>query len=473
MKILYVGGEALPYASTGGLGDVLGALPAALKAYSPEDDVRMVMPLHGKISPEWREKMTKVAEFTVQLAWRCQYCGVWSLEKDGVTVYFIDNEYYFKRPRLYGEYDDGERYAFFSMAVMEMLEKIDFIPDILHANDWQSALTVLYSKIRYPQYGIKTVYTIHNIEYQGIYSKDILGEVFALPDSAMSLVEFDGCVNLTKGAIVACDKLTTVSQRYSEELMTPFYASGLDGIIGENAYKTCGIVNGIDISYYDPMHDPDMIGPKFSAKYKLFSNKAANKTALQEALGLPVDENIPMISMITRLVSHKGVDLVKHVIDQVLGENVQFVLLGTGNAEFESFFTWLESRYPNKVRALIRFDKKLSKQIYAASDLFLMPSKSEPCGLSQMIASRYGAIPIVRETGGLYDTIKPFNPESGEGNGVTFYSYNAHDMLDAIRRALALWTNENTRKKLVRNAINADFSWNASAAKYAELYKNM
>lgn len=473
MKILYVGGEALPFASTGGLGDVLGSLPAALKAYSPDDDVRMVMPLHGKIGPQWREKMTKVAEFTVQLAWRCQYCGVWSLEKDGVTVYFIDNEYYFKRSRLYGEYDDGERYAYFSLAVMEMLEKIDFIPDILHANDWQSALTVLYSKVRYPQYGIKTVYTIHNIEYQGIYSKDILGEVFALPDSAMSLVEFDGCVNLTKGAIVACDKLTTVSQRYSEELRTPYYASGLDGIIGENAYKSCGIVNGIDISYYDPMNDPDMIGPKYGAKYKLFSNKAKNKTALQEALGLPVDENIPMISMITRLVSHKGVDLVKHVIDQVLGEDVQFVLLGTGNAEFEEFFTWLESRYPTKVRALIRFDKKLSKQIYAASDLFLMPSKSEPCGLSQMIASRYGAIPIVRETGGLYDTIKPFNPETGEGNGVTFYAYNAHDMLDAIRRAIALWNDENDRKKLVRNAITADFSWNASAAKYADLYKSM
>lgn len=473
MKILYVGGEALPYASTGGLGDVLGSLPAALKAYSPEDDVRLVMPLHGKISPEWREKMTKVTEFTVQLAWRCQYCGVWSLEKDGVTVYFIDNEYYFKRPRIYGEYDDGERYAFFSLAVMEMMEKIGYVPDILHANDWQAALTVLYAKVRFPDYGIKTVYTIHNIEYQGVFNKDILGEVFALPDSALSLVEFDGCVNLTKGAIVACDKLTTVSQRYSEELRTPYYASGLDGIIGENAYKSCGIVNGIDISYYDPMHDPDMIGPKFGSKYKLFSNKTANKTALQEALGLPVDENIPMVSMITRLVSHKGVDLVKHVIDQVLGEDVQFVLLGTGNAEFEDFFRWLESRYPNKVRALIRFDKKLSKQIYAASDLFLMPSKSEPCGLSQMIASRYGAIPIVRETGGLYDTIKPFNPETGEGNGVTFYSYNAHDMLDAIRRALALWQDENTRKKLVRNAITADFSWNASAAKYADLYKSM
>ncbi len=473
MKILYVGGEALPYASTGGLGDVLGSLPAALKAYSPEDDVRLVMPLHGKISPEWREKMTKVTEFTVQLAWRCQYCGIWSLEKDGVNVYFIDNEYYFKRPRIYGEYDDGERYAFFSLAVMEMMEKIGYIPDILHANDWQAALTVLYAKVRFPDYGIKTVYTIHNIEYQGVFNKDILGEVFALPDSALSLVEFDGCVNLTKGAIVACDKLTTVSQRYSEELRTPYYASGLDGIIGENAYKSCGIVNGIDIGYYDPMHDPDMIGPKFGPKYKLFTNKVANKTALQEALGLPVDENIPMISMITRLVSHKGVDLVKHVIDQVLGEDVQFVLLGTGNAEFEDFFRWLESRYPNKVRALIRFDKKLSKQIYAASDLFLMPSKSEPCGLSQMIASRYGAIPIVRETGGLYDTIKPFNPETGEGNGVTFYSYNAHDMLDAIRRALALWQDENTRKKLVRNAITADFSWNASAAKYADLYKSM
>ena len=473
MKILYVGGEALPYASTGGLGDVLGSLPAALKAYSPEDDIRLVMPLHGKITPAWREKMTKIAEFTVQLAWRCQYCGVWMLEKDGVTVYFIDNEYYFKRSKLYGEYDDGERYAYFSLAVMEMMEKVGFIPDILHANDWQSALTVLYAKVRYPQYGIKTVYTIHNIEYQGVYGKDILGEVFALPDSALSLLEFDGCVNLTKGAIVACDRLTTVSQRYSEELRTAYYAAGLESILCDNAYKSCGIVNGIDIGYYDPMNDPDMIGPKFGPKYKLYSNKLQNKTALQTALGLPVDENIPMIAMISRLVSHKGLDLVKHVIDQVLGDNVQLVVLGTGNEEFENFFRYLESRYPDKVRALIRFDKKLSKQIYAAADIFLMPSKSEPCGLSQMIASRYAAIPVVRETGGLYDTIKPFNPETGEGNGVTFFSYNAHDMLDAIRRAIALWEDDATRKKLRRNVIGADFSWNASAAKYADLYRGM
>ena len=372
MKILYVGGEALPYASTGGLGDVLGSLPAALKAYSSEDDIRLVMPLHGKITPAWREKMTKIAEFTVQLAWRCQYCGVWSLEKDGVTVYFIDNEYYFKRNTLYGEYDDGERYAYFSLAVMEMMEKIGFIPDILHANDWQAALTVLYAKIRYPHYGIKTVYTIHNIEYQGIYGKDIMSEVFALPNSALSLLEFDGCVNLTKGAIVACDRLTTVSQRYSEELRTAYFAAGLESILNENAYKSCGIVNGIDIDYYNPMNDPDMIGPKFGPKYKLYSNKLQNKTALQASLGLPVDENIPMIAMISRLVSHKGLDLVKHVIDQVLGDEVQLVVLGTGNEEFEDFFRYLEGRYPTKVRALIRFDKKLSKQIYAAADLFLM-----------------------------------------------------------------------------------------------------
>ena len=473
MKILYVGGEALPFASTGGLGDVLGSLPAALKAYSPEDDVRMVMPLHGKITPAWREKMTKVAEFTVQLAWRCQYCGVWSLCKDGVTVYFIDNEYYFKRDRLYGEYDDGERYAYFSLAVMEMLEKIGFVPDILHANDWQSALTVIYSKVKYPQYNIKTVYTIHNIEYQGIYGKEILGEVFGLPESTLSLLEFDGCVNLTKGAIVACDRLTTVSQRYSEELRTSYYGAGLDGIIAENSYKSCGIVNGIDISYYDPMNDPDMIGPKFGAKYRLFSNKLANKTALQASLGLPVSEDTPMIAMITRLVSHKGVDLVTHVIDQVLEEGAQLVVLGTGNEEFEQYFARLEERYPHSVRSLIRFDKKLSKQIYAAADVFLMPSKSEPCGLSQMIASRYAAIPVVRETGGLYDTIKPYNPQSGEGNGVTFYSYNAHDMLDAIRRAISLWKDEAARKKLLRNVITADFSWNASAEKYADLYRGM
>ncbi|MBQ8397380.1 MAG: glycogen synthase [Clostridia bacterium] len=475
LRILMAGGEALPFASSGGLGDVLGSLPAALKARLGDGvDVRVVMPLYGQVKPEWREKMTFIRAITVNLSWRQQYCGIFTLEKDGVTWYFIDNEFYFKRPTLYGCLDDGERFAFFSLAVLELMREVEFYPDVLHAHDWQSALSVIYLKRRYaqdPRYaGIRAVYTIHNIEYQGRYGFHILGDVFGLGEEERSVLEYDGDINLTKGAIVCCDRLTTVSRRYAEELRDAYFAHGLEHVTNRYAYKSTGIVNGIDTGYYNPAADPDICAA-FDVDH--LAGKAACKADLQQSLGLEVSPDTPMVAMITRLVAHKGLDLVRHVIDELLERRMQFVLLGTGEKEYEDFFRGLAARHPGKVAVVIDFNKPLSKRIYAGADLFLMPSKSEPCGLAQMIACRYGTLPIVRETGGLFDTIVPANPVTAEGNGVTFVTYNAHDMKDAVERSLGYYSDRTLWAQLVRNAMTADFSWNASAGNYESLYRDL
>ncbi len=473
-KILYVGSEALPFAATGGLGDVLGSLPAALKKRDPDTDVRVVIPMYRTVAEKYKDKMTRVAEFTVSLSWRRQYCGVWSYDLNGVTYYFIDNEYYFKRESLYGSFDDGERYAYFCKAVMEMLPHIGFIPDILHCHDWQSALCVIYQKRKYcylDDYAdIKTVYTIHNIDYQGIYNFDILGDIFCLDSWDRYVVEYDGCINLTKGAIVCCDRLTTVSPTYAKEIQTEFYSAGLHHIIRMYSGKVTGIINGIDTDYYDPEKDGS-IEKNFCAD--TVADKAVNKVALQARFGLPVRDGVPLIAMVSRLAAHKGFDLVRHVADDILSGDVQLVLLGTGEAELEDFFADLAKRYPEKCGVMLAFNKELAKQIYASADIFLMPSRSEPCGLAQMIASRYGTVPVVRETGGLADTIRPFDPETGKGNGINFVTYNAHDMLNAVHRATALYNDKQQWQKLVNNAINTDFSWDASAVRYLDLYGDL
>ncbi len=470
-KILFVTSEARPFAASGGLGDVAGSLPVSLKKAGGEDlDVRVVMPLYASVSQEFRDQMVLKCKFTVKLAWRMQYCGVFELVRDGVTYYFIDNEYYFKREMLYGSYDDGERFAYFCKAVLDMLDPIGFVPDVLHANDWQSALCVIYHKCRDYYPSMKCVFTIHNIEYQGKYSFAILGDVFDLPQSAENVVGFDGCINLLKGAIVCCDALTTVSPQYANEIKSEYFAQGLHGIINANSYKLSGILNGIDTVYYNPDADKEI---PFEFNSKAISGKAKNKAALQQELGLPVKEDVPVIAMITRLVSHKGLDLVCRVAEDLLCADVQLVILGTGEAVYESFFSEIAERYPNKVSANIAFDKFLAKRIYASADIFLMPSKSEPCGLAQMISARYGTVPIVRETGGLYDSIKPYNPETEEGNGITFATYNAHDMLDAIWRALGLYSDKPTWRKLRRNAMKSDFTWERSAKEYLDLYANL
>ena len=476
-KILFVGAEVMPFAATGGLGDVMGSLPAAMKAAEEGSDVRVVLPLYGAVKDEWRAQMKTEAIFDLRLAWRNQYCGILSLVKDGVTYYFIDNEYYFKRDTLYGHFDDGERYAFFCMAALELIEKVGFYPDVLHAHDWQSALSVVYLNRLYRHRGgyenIKTVFTIHNIEYQGKYDFGILGDVFALDEDSRSLMEYDGCINLMKGAIVSADIVSTVSPRYAEEIRTAQYAHGLEYVINDNAYKLRGILNGIDYVYYDPAADT-VIPKNFSADR--VADKIANKLALQKALGLPEDGEKPMLAIISRLASHKGLDIVSEMAYGLLQYNdVQLVVLGKGEARYEQFFRELEKSFPTKARALIEYDRDLSKRIYAACDIFVMPSASEPCGLSQMIASRYGAIPVVRETGGLYDSIKGYWEKDGEilGNGFTFANYSAAELYDRICAAVSLWRDGEKRQRFVKKIMNTDFSWSVSAKRYFEMYNEI
>lgn len=477
-KILFVGAEAMPFASTGGLGDVLGSLPAALQSeYGDEADIRVVLPLYGMIGEEWRGKLKDVAVFEVPLAWRRQYCGVKRLKKDNVIFYFVDNEYYFRRDRIYGYFDDGERYAYFCRAVLEMLSHIEFCPDIIHAHDWQAAMSIVYLNCKYrhiKQYApIKTVFTIHNIEYQGKYDFSILGDVFDLGESERSLMEYDGCINLMKAAIECADVVSTVSPRYAEEIRTPEYSHGLDNILNTYSFKLCGILNGIDYGYYDPENDP-VLKKTYSADFQ--AGKYADKKALQSDLGLPENEDIPVLAIISRLASHKGLDLLTEIAYNLIGEDdVQLILLGTGEARFEDFFRGLETAYPKKVRALIRYDRELSRRIYASADIFIMPSKSEPCGLSQMIASRYGAIPVVRETGGLFDSIKGYWACDGEikGNGFTFANYSSAELLERTRAAVALWRDSNKRRNFVKKIMETDFSWSASAKEYIEMYTSL
>jgi len=476
MKILYTASEVLPFSSSGGLADVMGSLPAALKRLYPDSDIRVVSPLYSSIKNVWRQKMKKECEFKVRLNWREQYCGVFSLEYNGITYYFIDNEYYFKRGSLYGNYDDGERFAYFCMAVMNVMSQLDFYPDILHANDWQTALTVIYLKTRFSMYekyrDIKAVFSIHNILFQGQFDFAILGDVFDLAPGVSPVVDYNGCINLMKGAIVCADSVVTVSERYAEEIKTSEYGHGLEGIMRLYSCKLFGILNGIDYDYYNPQTDK-AIAKNYT--YRSVYRKKINKTALQKELGLPVDENIPMISVISRLTDQKGLDLIADRADELLNDNVQLVVLGCGDAYYENFFRGLQYRHNDKMRALILYDKDLSKKIYAASDVFLMPSKTEPCGLSQMIASRYGAVPVVRETGGLYDSIKPYRYVDGKhiGNGFTFFSYNAHDMLYVTREALYTYQAKQEFAELAARVMRVDFSWKNSAKKYAELYNSL
>jgi starch synthase len=466
-KILFVASEARPFIATGGLADVIGSLPQAL-AQDPEYDVRVVLPLYSGIKTEFRRKMNFLGNIYVPLAWRNQYCGIFTCVQQGVTFYFIDNEYYFKRPDCYGYYDDGERFAFFSRSVMEILPFIGFYPDVLHCHDWQSALTAIYLKTIYcekPHYGdIRALFTIHNIEYQGKYSMDIIEDLFGLPAKARGLVEYDGCINLMKGAIECCERFSTVSPTYAKEIKTAQYAHGLQDIIRRNEDKLTGILNGIDQDSYNPKTDKALFA-NFDAEN--LENKSVCKTELQKMLGLP-QKDVPIIAMITRLVSHKGLELVKTVAEDILHEDVQFVLLGTGDFAYEEYFRGLGVKYEGKASINIAFNGDLSRKIYSGADIFLMPSVSEPCGLSQMIASRYATVPLVRETGGLYDSIKPYG---NGGNGFTFNSCNPYDMLYVVHEALDAYKNQTEWKTLMERVAKVDFSWARSAESYKELYE--
>lgn len=477
-KILFVGAEAMPFAATGGLGDVLGSLPAAIKAAGKKNvDIRVIMPLYSVITQDWRNKMREEAVFEVQLSWRRKYCGIYSLEKEGVVYYFVDNEYYFKRRGLYGEYDDGERYAFFCMAVMEFLCRSEWKPDILHAHDWQAALSIVYLNRKYRLvkgfYDIKTVFTIHNIEYQGKYDFAILGDVFGLTTEDHGIMEYGDCINLMKAAIECADRVTTVSPRYAEEILSDEYSHGLSSILNKYSFKLSGILNGIDYNYYNP-HKDEVLVQNYT-KASAIGGKADCKLDLQRTLGLPQRTDAPLVAIISRLAAHKGIDLVAGISQKMLSGDVQFVVLGRGEQRFENFFVGLEHRYPDRMRAIIDYDRELSRRIYAAADIFVMPSKSEPCGLSQMIASRYGAIPVVRETGGLYDSIKGYweHDDIIEGNGFTFANYSEDELIDRIWAAMTVWHDMPRRKKLISRIMSEDFSWNSSAKKYLELYAGL
>ncbi|MCL2486551.1 MAG: glycogen synthase, partial [Oscillospiraceae bacterium] len=454
MKVLYVTSEAHPFAASGGLADVAGSLPSAMRQRLV--GARVVMPLYEAVPQELRDQMTFVTSLSVPVAWRRQYCGVFEARANGVVYYLLDNQYYFKRKGLYGHYDDAERFAFFSRAVLEMLPYIDFKPDVVNANDWQSALVPVYYDLFYCHnewyHGIKTVFTIHNIQYQGQYGLELLEEVLGIPRDKSHVVEYEKCVNMMKGAIETAHAVTTVSPTYAGEILDPWFAHHLDPILSQRQWKLSGILNGIDTDGYNPATDPDVY-----EKYDIdnfIEGKAKNKAELQKRLGLPERPEVPMISMVTRMVPHKGLDLVRQSLETLLsGEDVQFVTLGSGDWEYETFFKEMQKKYPDKLCSCYGYIPELSRKIYAASDIFLMPSKSEPCGLSQMISLRYGTIPVVRETGGLKDSIT----DSGDnlGNGFTFQKYDADDMLNAIRRALEGFAVKEGWEVLVRRAMES------------------
>ena len=469
MKVLFAASEALPFAMSGGLADVAGALPKALRKRFV--GCRVVMPLYSNISDELKSKMRFITHITVPVAWRRQYCGIFEAHVDGVIYYLLDNQYYFKRDTLYGHYDDAERFAFFSRAVLEIIPHIDFVPDVIHCNDWQTAMIPVYKDQFYNDgiyANIKTLFTIHNIQYQGKYGYELMADVLGLPEDAAHLVEYENCVNLMKGAIECANRITTVSKTYSEEILSPWFSHGLDEILKLRQNKLGGIVNGIDTEIYNPETD-HMIYKNFTADD--LSGKAVNKAELQKQLGLPQKADVPLIGIVSRLVGHKGFDLVKHVFEDVLKADVQFAILGSGEMEYETFFHEMKQKYPEKVGLRLGFVPDLAHKIYAGADIFLMPSKSEPCGLAQMVALRYGTIPIVRETGGLKDTIK--DSGDGEGNGFTFATYNAHDMLEAVWRALAGYMDNDGWKTLVIRAMNCDNSWKRSAGEYLKIYKEL
>ncbi|MFI3207413.1 MAG: glycogen synthase GlgA, partial [Clostridia bacterium] len=463
---------ALPFAATGGLADVAGSLPQALRARVV--GARIVIPLYDNIPQELKEKMQFVTSISVPVAWRRQYCGIFEAKVGGVIYYLIDNQYYFKRSGFYGHFDDAERFAFFSRAILEMLPYIDFKPDIIHANDWQTALIPIYYRLYYANsewyQGIKTLFTIHNIQYQGQYGAEILEDVFGVPSSEASLLEWQDTVNLMKGAIESANWVSTVSPSYANEILDPWFSHKLDPILRERSWKLSGILNGIDQDGYNPETDENIYK---NYTVETLANKAINKAKLQERMGLDIEPDVPLVGMVTRLVSHKGLDLVKEGLDNVMQfSNCQFVVLGSGDWEYENFFEQMQAKYPGRLSICKGFIPELSRKIYAGADIFLMPSKSEPCGLSQMISLRYGTIPVIRETGGLKDSIT--DCRDGEGNGFTFKLYTSDDMLNSLHAAIYMYkTDKKYWATIVKRAMECDNSWGKSAKEYIKLYKQI
>ena len=470
MNILFATSEALPFIASGGLADVAGSLPAVLKEEGAE--CRVVLPLYSDIKEDLKNDLQYITHFNVPLGWRNQYCGLFQSEVNGIRYYFIDNEYYFKRQGLYGFFDDPERFIFFSKAVLELVAHIDYAPDILHCNDWQTAMVPVFLNVFYRSVekfrNIKTVFTIHNIAYQGKCGIKVATETAGLPLHAVTTVEYDGCMNMMKGAIEQCDMISTVSPTYATEILDSWYGFGLDRILREKENKLCGILNGIDTKLYNPAKD-SLIHKHFSAARP--KNKAINKLELQKELGLDEDDTKPLVVIISRLVGMKGLDLVKYILEPMMEEGVQLAVLGTGDFLYENFFTQIAQDYKGSVAYVKGFIPQLARRMYAGGDIILMPSKSEPCGLAQMVALRYGTLPIVRETGGLKDSIIDMGAE--DGNGFTFKTYNAHDMMYAITRSVELYKDSKAWHTAVVNALKADFSWSISGKKYIEMYEEL
>ena len=476
MKILFAASECVPFIKTGGLADVVGALAPVLARKG--HDVRVILPKYGMIAEEYRQQLRHVTDFYVKLGWRHQYCGIEALERQGVTFYFVDNEYYFKRNYIYGlGGDEYERFGFFCRAVLDALPRLEFQPDVIHAHDWQSGMIPALLRIQYDQadfyHNIRTVFTIHNLQYQGVFGIEQIKDVLELPDDVFTndKLECFGCANFMKAALVYADEITTVSPSYAEEIQTAYYGERLDGLLRARRNSLSGVLNGIDMQEYDPATD-SMIPANYTAQD--LAGRAQCKAALQQSLGLTVDPNVPIIGMVGRLSSQKGLDLVDHVIGQIMEENVQLVVLGMGESRYVNLFSWAEQQYPGRVAARFQMDHQLAHRIYAGADMFLMPSQFEPCGLSQMIALRYGCVPIVRETGGLRDTVLSYNHYNNAGNGFTFFNYNAHDMLFTIRRALRYYhEHPDVWRELQSRGMNGDYSWNASAETYLSLYMSI
>ena len=475
MKILYATSEAVPFCKTGGLADVAGSLPAALAKEGAE--VAVILPLYQRVREKFGAQLTFECYDYVDLAWRHSYCGLFSLEKDGVTWYFLDNEQYFNRPDLYGYMDDGERFGFFSRAVVQMLPHLGFWPEVIHCNDWQTALVPVYLKddgVRDEKYrSIKTALTIHNIEYQGRYGTDTLGDLFGLDYgwAADGTIIMDGDVNLLKGAILCADAINAVSPTYANELKMAYFAHRLENIMRQCEYKLSGVLNGIDMKLYDPETDP-----RVSAHYSVadMSGKAADKAHLQKLMGLREEPNVPIVAIVSRLVSHKGLDLICEVLHDMMELPMQLVVLGKGDQKYEEFFHWAAQQYQGRMAVRLDYNEELSMAIYSGADLFLMPSKSEPCGLSQMIAMRYGTVPIVRETGGLKDTVQPYEAWRDAGNGFTFANYASGDMLYVIREAVYLYKDyPDAFARLRKRAMESDFSWARSAREYLRIYASI
>ena len=475
MKILFATSEAVPFCKTGGLADVMGDLPEALAAVG--ETVAVILPLHRSVREKFSSELEYIGYTYVDLAWRHEYCGVFRTERRGVSYFFIDNLRYFDRSTLYGEFDNAERYAFFSRAVLSSFALTGFRPDVIHCNDWETALIPVYiadENARSDYFkGICTVFTIHNAEYQGRFGAEVLTEVCGLNEGWMAdgTLAFDGDVDLMKGAILTADAVTTVSPSYARELMLPAYAHGLHDVLRSVEHKLYGVLNGIDLRRFDPATDA-ALAANYSADE--LAGKKEDKKALQQRLGLPQKEDVPLIAMVSRLVAHKGLDLICEVGEQLMGDDVQLAVLGTGEVGYEQYFEDLHRRYGDKVAVYRGYDAALAQMMYAGADLFLMPSRSEPCGLSQLIAMRYGAVPIVRETGGLKDTVHAYEAWCGRGNGFSFAAYNAGDMLHVIREASDLYRYEPEKFARVQQAgMRGDFSWDRSAKAYMDIYRHV